>query len=389
MKWFEENYVAPLERENIRVLDIGSYDVNGTYKDIFSDPRYKYTGLDVEAGPNVDVVLENPYDWSSLETDTFDVVISGQALEHIEFFWITMAEMTRVLKKDGLICIIAPNGFDEHRYPVDCYRFFSDGLVALARYAGLEAIHAHTNCAPESASDEWYSLTRADSMLVAKKTYSGAARFADLKTYKCIPGDHEKLRTGMLPFKLKFRESELAHKYLDGLRGIEIGGSAHNPFGLNTINVDSAGNNNSYYKSMEVMLNDESLKVDVIADGDRLPFSDKSFDFVISSHVIEHFYDPIKALLEWARVARKYIVVVVPHRMRTRDVDRELTPVINLHKRHHGLMTEKEDCRDDHWSVFEPANFNELCVLCGFNVVEIQDPDDKVGNGFTFVIKLD
>lgn len=37
---------------------------------------------------------------------------------------------------------------------------------------------------------------------------------------------------------MKFQESALAHKLLDGLNGIEIGGSAHNSFGLNTRNVD-------------------------------------------------------------------------------------------------------------------------------------------------------
>lgn len=78
----------------------------------------------MEEGPNVDVVLKNPYDWDAIESDSFDLVISGQAFEHIEFFWKTMEEMTRVLKKDGLLCLIAPNGFGEHRYPVDCYRFF-------------------------------------------------------------------------------------------------------------------------------------------------------------------------------------------------------------------------------------------------------------------------
>ena len=34
------------------------------------------------------------------------------------------------------------------------------------------------------------------------------------------------------------RESALAHKDLDGLRAVEIGGSIHNPFGLNTLNDD-------------------------------------------------------------------------------------------------------------------------------------------------------
>ena len=40
---------------------------------------------------------------------------------------------------------------------------------------------------------------------------------------------------------MKFKESALAHRLLDGLEGIEIGGSAHNPFGLKTRNVDYSG----------------------------------------------------------------------------------------------------------------------------------------------------
>lgn len=36
----------------------------------------------------------------------------------------------------------------------------------------------------------------------------------------------------------KFRESPLAHRLLDGLTGLEIGGAAHNAFGLDVLNVD-------------------------------------------------------------------------------------------------------------------------------------------------------
>ena len=32
-----------------------------------------------------------------------------------------------------------------------------------------------------------------------------------------------------------FKDSKLAHKYLDGLKRIEIGGSAHNPYNVDTI----------------------------------------------------------------------------------------------------------------------------------------------------------
>jgi len=187
---------------------------------------------------------------------------------------------------------------------------------------------------------------------------------------------------------MKFPESALAHKYLDGLKGVEIGGAAHNSFGLNTINVDRLGDMNTHFKIYEREMCGEALNVDVVAEGNKLPFPDKSYDFVISSHVIEHFYNPVSALLEWARVAKKYIFIIVPHRQRTFDINRDLTTGDEFQNRHMSQTVMEDEFRGEHWSVFEPSNFNELCVLCGLNVVEIQDPDDKVGNGFTFIIKL-
>jgi hypothetical protein len=88
---------------------------------------------------------------------------------------------------------------------------------------------------------------------------------------------------------MKFKESNLAHQLLDGLKGIEIGGSAHNPFGLDTINVDRYSSMDTVFKLAEIELNGEALPVDIVAPGDRLPCADKSYDFIISSHVIEHF----------------------------------------------------------------------------------------------------
>jgi len=203
MKWFVEHYTSKISKSQVKVLDVGSYDVNGSYKHLFAEKKYLYTGLDMEAGPNVDLVLKNPYDWDAIATDSFDVVISGQAFEHIEFFWITMSEMTRVLKKDGLLCLIAPNGCGEHRHPVDCYRFFADGMVALARYVSLELLHAHTNCAPSVNDIGWYSGTCVDSILIAKKPYDGQPKYPDLKVYKCVPENQESIRGDLVPYVKK------------------------------------------------------------------------------------------------------------------------------------------------------------------------------------------
>ena len=200
MQWFIKTYADKLPQEKVKVLDVGSYSVNGTYRDLFDEARYEYTGLDMEEGPNVDIVLKNPYDWSAVQSDTFEIVISGQAFEHIEFFWKTMEEMTRVLKKGGLLCLIVPNGFGEHRYPVDCYRFFTDGMIALARYVGIEPLHAHTNCAPNASDVYWYSTTEADSMLIARKNFEGMARHPDFQTYRCVPVDQDQFKNGFAPY---------------------------------------------------------------------------------------------------------------------------------------------------------------------------------------------
>lgn len=205
MKWLIDNYAAKIDKAKIKVLDVGSYDINGSYSNLLNKEKFEYSGLDIEEGPNVDIAVKNPYDWSEVATDSFDVVISGQTFEHVEFFWITMSEMTRVLKKDGLLLLIAPNSANEHRYPVDCYRFYSDGMIALARYVGLEPIHAHTNSAPGSDNTDWYSEIQADSVLVARKPYEGETKLVDLKTYQLTPPDQETYRTGLIPYKRKFK----------------------------------------------------------------------------------------------------------------------------------------------------------------------------------------
>ena len=131
----------------LTVVDIGSYDVNGSYRTLFDAPRWTYRGVDLEAGPGVDVVLASPYRLP-FPSGSVDLVISGQAFEHVEYFWLMWMEMLRLLKPGGRIFLIAPSRGPEHRYPQDCWRFYPDGYRALAKIGDCELLEVGTDWEP-------------------------------------------------------------------------------------------------------------------------------------------------------------------------------------------------------------------------------------------------
>ena len=179
------------------------------------------------------------------------------------------------------------------------------------------------------------------------------------------------------------RSSRLADRYLRGLRGVEIGGTAHNDFFLDTINVDYTREPST--APAQLRHAGRVMDVDVVAPADALPFADDEFDFVLASHVIEHMPDPIKALGEWARVASRFLHLIIPARTNPFDRDRPLTTVAELEERHRSGFDPGED---RHWSVWTPESFRALCVHIGLDVAETQEPDDKRGNGFAVVVSL-
>jgi predicted SAM-dependent methyltransferase len=52
-----------------------------------------------------------------------------------------------------------------------------------------------------------------------------------------------------------------------------------------------------------------------------------TYDFILSSHMLEHTANPLKALLEWTRVLKEggFLVIIVPHKDTTFDHNRSVT----------------------------------------------------------------
>lgn len=188
-----------------------------------------------------------------------------------------------------------------------------------------------------------------------------------------------------------YRQSASAHRLCIG-SGLEIGAAAHNPFGLDTLNVDYTREETEYSNTQFEMCG-RVARVDVVSPGDDLPFPDKSLDFVVSSHVLEHFADPIGALLEWDRVVRHggVIYFIVPNKDRTFDRGRESTPLewlIESHELGHAL--------DDTWKEHHPWTAPDIIEMLewigehedvDWTLVEFLPRDDKVGNGMAFCLR--
>ncbi|MEF9992589.1 MAG: methyltransferase domain-containing protein [Romboutsia sp.] len=162
MSQFIDRYLKDKVNDKLKILDLGSQDVNGTYKPLFNNSNWQYTGCDMCSGPNVDIVLKDVYNWKEIESNSIDVLVAGQVFEHAEYIWNTIMEITRVMKEDAVCCIIAPAVWVEHKYPLDCWRIFSDGFRALAKFAGLQVLEAYTDWGP-------YGANMSDSILICKK----------------------------------------------------------------------------------------------------------------------------------------------------------------------------------------------------------------------------
>jgi SAM-dependent methyltransferase len=119
--------------KNLRIVDIGAQDVNGSLRSV-ATPGNQYIGVDFVKGKGVDVIVEDPY-VLPFDTESVDVVVSSSCFEHSEFFWLLFMEIQRILTPGGLFYLNVPSNGYVHRFPVDCWRFYPDSGLALQNWA--------------------------------------------------------------------------------------------------------------------------------------------------------------------------------------------------------------------------------------------------------------
>lgn len=97
--------------DNKRVLDVGSLDINGNNRFLFTNSEH--IGIDIGPGPNVDVVcLGHEY---SEPDGSFSAVVSTECFEHDMHYAKTILNIVKLLASDGMfIFTCASTGRPEH-----------------------------------------------------------------------------------------------------------------------------------------------------------------------------------------------------------------------------------------------------------------------------------
>lgn len=139
MDYVEQWAVTCLGIQDKSTLEVGSYDVNGSVRNLFTG---SYIGVDMAQGPGVNIqALASSLPFSN---GSFHTVISTEMLEHDTKPWLSVCEMGRVTSR---YVILTARGYDErgcyplHDYPRDYWRYSTGAIKELCEWAGLSMLH--------------------------------------------------------------------------------------------------------------------------------------------------------------------------------------------------------------------------------------------------------
>ena len=222
---------------------------------------------------------------------------------------------------------------------------------------------------------------------------------------------------------VRLRFFRAVRPFVDGKRGLEIGGPSvvfgrgarRLPIYLRIGSLDNcdfsrdttwASHEESYTFSAE-----KAPGKNIFRDASNLSsIASRMYDLVLSSHNLEHFANPVKALQEWKRVTRPGggLILVLPNYARTFDHRRTPTSVDHMIEdfrrdtqeddlSHLPEILDKHDLSLDpgagsaeefrrrsldnfhnrclHHHVFDKANSRELLSRCGMNVMAVEAAD--------------
>jgi SAM-dependent methyltransferase len=134
-------HALPLFNPDRRVLEIGPDRDPSTYRQIAGERATTWHTLDFAARTDVPLTYRTEEEYSfPVASDSYEIVLSGQVIEHVRKVWVWMREVARVCRPGGYVITINPVSWHYHEAPIDCWRIYPEGMKALCEDAGLEVV---------------------------------------------------------------------------------------------------------------------------------------------------------------------------------------------------------------------------------------------------------
>lgn len=142
----------------MKACDVGALNINGCFRELIESRGCKYLGVDLAMGPNVDFQGRI----ADLRPNQFDLVISGNTLEHDRMPWQTCWDIVRALRPGGWAVLIAPFVWPVHCEP-DLWRFTGEGLRTLLTWRSTRWCRVDKSRCGIEGKDAWAMARRGPS----------------------------------------------------------------------------------------------------------------------------------------------------------------------------------------------------------------------------------
>jgi SAM-dependent methyltransferase len=134
-----ERYALEYFDPELSVLEIGPDGSPSEYRQLVGNKAGTWHSVELGAGPGITYEAIGEYEYP-IEDGAYDIVLSGQVLEHVPRIWLWMRELSRVCKASGVVITINPVSWPFHKQPRDCWRAYPDGMRALYEDSSLDVL---------------------------------------------------------------------------------------------------------------------------------------------------------------------------------------------------------------------------------------------------------
>ncbi len=121
-----------------KLIDLGCGDM--PFKELIQSKTIQYDTLDIDKTNSEIKFIADIQDMNMIDQSSYDCALALSVLEHVQNPFLAISEISRILKKSGILILSAPCIMHIHDSPKDFFRYTNYGILSLLNSASLNMI---------------------------------------------------------------------------------------------------------------------------------------------------------------------------------------------------------------------------------------------------------